>query len=141
MTDAQPQEVSGRVLTTKRTRGRLGVMCLPLLIILAGFSAHLFYFRDQVTRSNFDKILEGMSVHDLHNLLGRKPDHVVKRMRMQPFNVLGRLSLTARSPSAISGVSSELTIVVVVGDMNRVVDRYEVAPQLQPWYIRQRGRC
>jgi hypothetical protein len=140
MEEVRPQSAAA-VAPTKMTGRWLRLGCLSLLLMLMGFSAYLYQFRDRVTHSNFEKITEGMILDDVYVLLGRKPDHIVKRMRMQPFNVLGRLSLTARSPSAISGVSSELTIVVVVGDMNRVVDQYDVAPQLQPWYIRQRGRC
>jgi hypothetical protein len=131
MNEVQGQESSGVV--TKQTRRWVRLVCLSLLLMLLGFSAYLYHFRDRVTQSNFDKISEGMPLKDVYVLLGRKPDHVSKDLKMadaqRPFFPPGRFERHQWD-------SSELTIVVVVDDINRVVDRYDVQAQLQPWYIR-----
>jgi len=121
---------------TKRPRRWLLVVSLSFLLMAAGLSAYLYHFRDPVTRSNFNRIAEGMTADEVHALLSRRPDHVGSTKWMEPPDTpwqVGRL----RKCKHLQWDSSELTIVVVIDDeTNRVIDHFEVEAQIQPWYIR-----
>jgi len=126
------------------SRRRFRILCLALLLIMGAFGFWLYFHRDRVTQSAFDRIEVGVPLDDVQALLGRGSDHVWKTLgRIESPDVF----VTNRDPIVQEEMkhrmyhlyqwqSSELTIVIVVDDAGQVVCRYRSEPVVEPWYTR-----
>jgi hypothetical protein len=126
----------------QRPHRRIRVYVASVLVLFLALLAGLFLLRTKVTKANFDSIEIGMSLDEVHELLGGRPDYewyakgrvedpttFVTTMNRMVEKDLGHADYSVRQWQ-----STELAIMVVTDQDGRVACRYSHDPGPQPWY-------